>query len=53
MKGLNAKQVRAVALLGGPAALKFKGAAGGVTVQLPEVPANLMAQPAWVLHFAQ
>jgi alpha-L-fucosidase len=49
MKGVDAKSVKSVALLGGPAALRFRAAKGGVAVQLPDLPAALLAQPAWVL----
>ena len=53
VKGLDAKRVKAVALLGGPAALRFRPGKGGVSVQLPDLPAALLAQPAWVLKISQ
>ena len=53
VKGLDAKAVKAVALLGGPGALRFQAAEGGIAVQLPAIPANLMTQPAWVLRFTK
>jgi len=53
VKGLDARAVKSVSLLGGPGVLRFQAAQGGVSVQLPEVPANLMAQPAWVLRFSR
>ncbi len=44
--------VKAVSLVGAGGALKFKPAAGGVTVTLPEVPEELMKQPLWVLKIS-
>ena len=42
--------VKSVTLLGsGAAALKFKASGGGVAVTLPDLPENLLGQPAWVL----
>ena len=49
VKGMDAKRVKSVALLGGPAGLSFQAASGGVSIRLPEIPAALMTQPAWVL----
>ena len=46
---MDAKRVKSVALLGGPAGLSFQAASGGVSIRLPEIPAALMTQPAWVL----
>jgi alpha-L-fucosidase len=45
--------VKSVTLLGSPAALKFKGAKGGVTIELPSLPEDLLAQPAWVLKVSR
>jgi alpha-L-fucosidase len=45
-------QPKAVHLLGKAEPLRFRAAAGGVTVDLPELPEDLMAQPMWVLKFA-
>jgi alpha-L-fucosidase len=42
--------VKAVTLLGSDVPLKFKGSKDGVTVQLPDLPEELRAQPAWVLR---
>jgi alpha-L-fucosidase len=53
VKGFDAKRVKSVALLGGAEGLKFGAAAGGVAVALPEMPAALMGQPAWVLKIVQ
>jgi len=41
-----------VTLLGVAAPLRFKSGADGVTVELPELPEELLAQPAWVLKFS-
>ena len=43
---------KSVSLLGG-GALKFKADASGVSVDLPEVPEDLMRQPAWVIKFSR
>jgi alpha-L-fucosidase len=45
--------VKSVALLGASAALKFRAAQGGVQVELPEMPEDLMGQPAWVLKLTR
>jgi hypothetical protein len=41
--------VKSVALLGSAIPMKFKAAAGGVTIQLPGLPEDLRQQAAWVL----
>ena len=41
-----------VTLLGVAAPLRFKSGAGSVTVDLPELPEELLAQPAWVLKLS-
>ena len=45
---------KSVTLLGsaGPP-LKFKGSAGRVSIELPELPEPLRQQPAWVLKISQ
>lgn len=53
VKGLDGKSVKSAGLLGGPAGLKFRGAEGGVAIDLPDLPADLMTQPAWVLRISQ
>jgi alpha-L-fucosidase len=53
VKGVDAKQVKSIALLGGPAGLRFRAAEGGVSIELPELPAALRTQPAWVLKIAR
>jgi alpha-L-fucosidase len=44
---------KSVTLLGSTAALKFKAAKGGVSVQLPNIPEALMEQPAWTLKVSR
>jgi len=38
---------------GAPAGLRVQAAAGGVSAQLPELSAALLAQPAWVVKLGQ
>ena len=45
--------VKAVTLLGSATPLQFKSAAGAVTIQLPDLPEDLRAQPAWVLKISR
>ena len=45
--------VKAVTLLGSPAAVKFKAAEGGVAIELPDPSDELMRQPAWVLKVSR
>jgi hypothetical protein len=42
-----------VTLLGAAAPLRFKSGTGAVTVELPELPEELLAQPAWVLKLSR
>jgi alpha-L-fucosidase len=44
--------VQNVVLLGSDSPLKFKQLKNGVSVELPPLPNNLLAQPAWVLKVA-
>jgi alpha-L-fucosidase len=46
----NVSGVTGVTLLGSQAPLKFAVVPGGISIELPELPEALMAQPAWVLH---
>jgi len=41
--------VKSVALLGSAVPLRFKAAKDGVSITLPELPEELLPQPAWVL----
>lgn len=45
--------VKSVSLLGGSGALKFKPVAGGIAVDLPALPEELLRQPMWVLKISQ
>ena len=45
--------VTRVTLLGSQGELKYKSVAGGVEVELPELPENLRQQPAWVLKVSR
>ncbi len=45
--------VKAVTLLGATAPLKFTANRDGVTIQLPDLPEELLRQPAWVLKLSQ
>jgi len=44
---------RAVRLLGRDGPLRFEVGAGGITIELPELPEELMRQAAWVLKVSQ
>ena len=45
--------VKSVQLLGSAAPLKFKSVNGGVAIALPDLPEDLMPQPAWVLKLSR
>ena len=45
--------VKSVTLLGSPTPLKFKATPAGVSVDLPDLPEEIRAQPAWVLKLAR
>ena len=52
-KQLTLKDVGAakeVTLLGSATPLKWKSSGGGVTVEVPAIPENLLEQPAWVIR---
>jgi alpha-L-fucosidase len=51
IKGLDS--AKSVSLLGSPAQVKFKNSRAGLSIDLPELPDNLLAQPAWTLKIAQ
>jgi alpha-L-fucosidase len=44
---------KSLSLLGSSANVRFKAASGGVSVELPDVPEELLAQPLWVLKVSQ
>jgi hypothetical protein len=45
--------VKSVTLLGSEAQLKFTSEKGGVLVELPPLPKELLSQPAWVLKLSR
>ncbi|MGA2859950.1 MAG: alpha-L-fucosidase, partial [Candidatus Sulfotelmatobacter sp.] len=45
--------VKSVTLLGSTTPLRFKAAGGGVSIELPDLPEELLHQPAWVLKLSQ
>ena len=53
VKELAGARLKSVALLGSTAPLHFKTQAGAVTIDLPEVPEQLLGQPAWVLKLSR
>jgi alpha-L-fucosidase len=44
---------KSLSLLGSSANVRFKAASGGVSVELPDLPEELLAQPLWVLKVSQ
>ena len=44
---------KSVTLLGSTAPLKFKAVEGGISVELPDLPEELLPQPAWVLKVSR
>jgi alpha-L-fucosidase len=44
--------IQSVSLLGSDSPIKFKQLKSGISVELPSLPNNLLAQPAWVLKVA-
>lgn len=49
----NIEGIKSVSLLGGPAALKFQSRGSAVTITLPDLPEDLLHQPAWVLKLSR
>ena len=45
--------IKAISLLGSNTAVKFKPTSTGVTVELPDLPEDLLAQPAWTLKLVR
>jgi alpha-L-fucosidase len=45
--------VKSVSLLGSPAQVHFKAQGSSVSIDLPEMPEELMSQPAWVLKLSR
>ena len=52
VKGYEGAKPASVKLLGVGAPLRFKFAAGSVMIELPDLPEELLAQPAWVLKLS-
>jgi hypothetical protein len=53
VKDAGALDVKSVGLLGSPAPLKFAKAGTSITVELPDLPEELLGQPAWVLKLVR
>ncbi|HEY3744139.1 MAG TPA: alpha-L-fucosidase [Bryobacteraceae bacterium] len=45
--------VKSISLIGSPAKIHFKAARGGIIVDLPDLPEELLSQPAWVLKLTR
>jgi alpha-L-fucosidase len=45
--------VKQASLLGSQQPLKFKAAAGGVRIEFPAIPEDLLHQPCWVLKISR
>jgi alpha-L-fucosidase len=50
---VNAKQIKSVTLLGVNQPMRWKANGDSISVQLPDLPQELMAQPAWILKIAE
>jgi alpha-L-fucosidase len=53
IKDTGTLHVKSVALLGSAATLLSKAGANSLTIELPELPEELLRQPAWVLKLSQ
>lgn len=53
LKNVDPAQVKSVSLLGSAKPLKFRAQGGALTVELPEIPEELLTQPAWTLKLAR
>jgi alpha-L-fucosidase len=53
VKDFDGSKLKSVQLLGSTATLRFKKHAHDVTIELPDLPAELFSQPAWVLKLSQ
>ncbi len=53
LQHMDASRVKSVVLLGVSKPLQWKVNGGSVSVELPDLPPELMAQPAWVLKIAE
>ncbi len=52
VNGLDPQRVKTVALLGGPANLRFQAGDRALSIELPQIPRALMTHPAWVLKIS-
>ncbi len=53
VKDAAALQPKSVTLLGGSAQLRFTKSGGAIDIELPDLPEELLGQPAWVLKIGQ
>ena len=53
VKDAGGLDVKSVGLLGSPAPLKFAKAGTSITVELPDLPEELLGQPAWVVKLGR
>jgi alpha-L-fucosidase len=53
IKQFDASRLKSVSLLGFDQPLQWKANGDSVSVELPEIPAKLMREPAWVLRLAE
>jgi alpha-L-fucosidase len=53
LKGAAAKGVKTVSLLGSTAPVRFTATGATTTVELPDLPEELLGQPAWVLKLSR
>ena len=53
LKDFGGTNPKSVTLLGAAEPLKFQAGANSVTVELPDLPGDLIAQPAWVVRFSR
>ena len=53
LKDAAAKGVKAVSLLGSTAPVRFTATGATTTVELPDLPEELLGQPAWVLKLSR
>jgi alpha-L-fucosidase len=53
IRDLEGAKPKSVTLLGAPGTLGFKSTGASLTIDLPDLPAGLLAQPAWVLKISR
>jgi alpha-L-fucosidase len=52
VRDIDASRLKSVRLLGSPASLKVNPRSGSAAIELPDLPEDLLAQPAWVLKLS-